>query len=218
MKPPALRDLLLISGLALGLVPTGCNIVAPAYLLVHGPEKVTKAFTLDPARPTVILVDTATTNPIRPAVRAAIAEQVGRDLMAHAGLKTVVDARSAQSMASLDRYGNQMPVSEIGRAVNAQVVIHVMVESLGLTPDGQTYIPSASLRVKVIDAENERRLFPEDGEGQPVTLTRKITTNTLPERGANWTNAELEFARYTGTAIAQLFYDHERTDSHLLGR
>lgn len=196
----------------------GCNIVAPAYLLVHGPEKLPRAYGLDAERPTVVLVDTGSTTPLRPAVRAAIADQIGRDLLEHAGLKTVIDARSAQSVASMDRLGSQLPVSEIGRAVNAEVVVHVLVESFALTTDGQTYTPAASLRVKVIDAANEERLFPEEREGKPVALTRRVSTATLPGRGAAWNDAELEFARWTGAAVAQMFYEHERTDSHLLGR
>ncbi len=209
--------LIALAALCLAGAP-GCNIVAPVALLVHGPEKIPAAFPLPPERATVVLIDTATTNPIRPAVRAAIAEQVGLDLMAHGGIKSVIDHRSAQSIASMDRLGNQMPVSEIGRAVGAEIVVHVMVESFGLTPDGQVYTPTTSLRIKVIDASDEARLFPDEREGKPVVITRRVSATTLPARGSDWTNAELEFATYTGTAIAQMFYEHERLNSHLVGR
>lgn len=196
----------------------GCNIVAPAYLIVHGPEKIPKAHALESARPTVVLVDVSTTSPVRPAVRTALADQLGQDLMRHAGVAKVLDARSAQSIASLDRYGHLTPVSEIGRSVGAEIVVQVMLESFTLTTDGQSMAPTATLRIKVIDAANESRLFPEAREGHPLTLARRATTATLPERGTAWNDAEVEFARWVGAGVAQLFYDHQREASHLRGR
>ena len=55
----------------LALVPAlpSCNIVGPAFLLVHGPEKIKKLHTLDPRRPTVIFVDE--NNRIKPPPAAA---------------------------------------------------------------------------------------------------------------------------------------------------
>lgn len=205
-------------GAACALTLPGCNIVAPVVLLAHGPPRVPAAFTLPPERAVVVLIDTTTTNPVRPAVRNALAEHIGLELLKHGGVTTVIDARSAASIASMDRLGNQMPVSEVGRAVGAEIVVHVMIESFGLTPDGQTYTPTTSVRIKVIDATNEERLFPEQREGQPVVITKRVSAATLPARGTEWTGAEMEFAEYAGIGIAQMFYEHERNGSHLLGR
>lgn len=205
---------------AVSALAGGCNIVAPAYLLVHGPEKVPPAYALPPERPTVVLVDVAPGLAVRPAVRAAIAEQAGRDLLASGAVTSVIDPRSAASMASLDRLGTPMPTSEIGRAVSAEVVVHVLIEGFSLTPDGQTFSPVAQMRLKVIDATAESRLFPPPpgDEGAPLMLARPMTTSALPERGAEWNQAELDFARWAGTGVAQSFYEHERTSSHIVTR
>jgi hypothetical protein len=216
-----MRQLPLVLCLAALLLPLpACNIVAPAYLLVHGPEKVPPAYGLDKERPTVILVDVAPGLAVRPAVRAAIADQAGRDLLTVGAVTTMIDPRSAASMASLDRLGSPMPTSEIGRAVAADVVIHVLIESFTITPDGQTLAPVAQLRLKVIDAVAQTRLFPPppEDEGAPVVLRRPLRTATLPERGAEWNQTELDFAQWVGTAVAQSFVEHDRAASHLVTR
>ena len=214
--PPALALAAALSALAVFVA--GCNIVAPAFLLAHGPPRIPAVHTLDPKRPTVVLVDTTSTSPIRSANRAAIADQASKDLQTMAGIESVIDPRSARSLAALDRFGAETPLSEIASAVGAEVVVHVMIDSFSLTPDGQNYLPSSTFRVKVFDAATGERVFPEEREGESVTVTLQQSARTLPDRGADWNNAEIDFARYLGTAVAQLFDEHERNSSHLQGR
>ncbi|MCA9287952.1 MAG: hypothetical protein KDA05_05165 [Phycisphaerales bacterium] len=203
---------------ALALALAGCNIAAPALALAHGPPRDPAVHTLDRHRPTVVLVDTTSANPIRSANRAAIADQASKDLQTMAGIEAVIDPRAAQSLAALDRFGAETPLSEIASAVGAEVVVHVMVDAFTLTPDGQNYLPSSTFRVKVFDAVSGERVFPSEREGESVTVTLRQSTRTLPARGADWNNAEADFARYLGTAVAQLFDEHERNSSHLRGR
>lgn len=209
--------LLLLLTLPLG----ACNIVAPAALLIHGPEKVPPIHTLEPARPTVVVVDVAPGLPLRPAVRTAIARQAGQELLDSRAVTTVIDPRAAESIVSLDRLGTPMPLSEIGRAASAEVVLHVLVESFSITSDNQSLAPRAALRVKVIDATNEARLFPPPSDGRagyPIALARPLRTTALPSRGTEWNQAELEFAEWVGVAVGQAFHEHERLESHLVTR
>jgi len=194
----------------------GCNIVAPAYLLIHGPEKVHRVYQLDKDRPTVVFVDDPANLVPRRSVRQAIAVAAQQQLLEHGVLDNVIDARSVMMVVSRDDPLDPMPIEDLGKAVEAEVVIYAIVDEFALTNDGQSLTPSAKARVKVIDCASGQRLFPapEGGawvEGQPVgikAVTRPgfFGTATLSQKAGEQDKLAQEF----GLAIAQLFYTHEK--------
>jgi hypothetical protein len=66
------------------------------------------------------------------------------------------------------------------------------------------------MRVKVVDARSETRLWPKDEQGYT------LTTTLLPKQGQTPTNtgevykSEDELARSAGQELAWLFYTHEQ--------
>ena len=200
---------------ALGVLG-GCNIVAPAYLLVHGPEKVQKVYDLDKSRPTVVFVDDPSNLVPRRSLRQTIAVAAQQQLLEQGVLEKVIDARSAMMVATRDDPLDPMPIEELGKAVGAEVVIYAVVDEFILTSDGQSLTPSAKARVKVIDCVDGRRLFPapEAGawvEGHPIGLTAVtkpgfFSTATLSQKAIE----QEKLGEHFGLGIAQLFYTHEK--------
>src|SRR6185369_3165982 len=92
-----------------------------------------------------------------------------------------------------------IPISEIGKSVQADVVIYATIDAFHLTPDGQTFQPGASFRVRVVDATNDKRLWPESKPyGEIVNVSVSPKTSDLPTSTASRFAAEDELARQAG--------------------
>lgn len=194
---------------AAGAIAASCNIVAPAFYMIHGPEKTKKACTLDPKRSTVVFIDDRLSRVPRRSSRVAIGEQVEQALLKEGVVKDMVSSQSALQAAGNDREGKPAAITEVGQSVKADVVIYATVDEFVLTRDGQTYSPMAMLRVKVIDAVTGKRLWPESPAGHVVAARLSPKTATLPESTAARFMAEDELAKQAGQEIAWLFFDHE---------
>jgi hypothetical protein len=206
MRTAILVLILMMAAMLMG----GCNIVGPVLFFAHGPEKTRKAHGLDPERTTVVFIDDRQNRIPRRALRITIAEEAERTLLSSKAVKDMVSGQSALNAAGNDRSGQPAPVAEIGRAVEAQVVIYATVDEFTLTPDGQTYAPTARLRVRVIDVESDTRVWPEDPAGHPLFVRPQVTSRELPSSIAGRYQAEDELARLAGLSVARLFYDHEK--------
>ena len=141
--------------------------------------------------------------------RVAIGEQAEQTLLKERGVKDRVSSQSAIQAAGTDREGKPASIAEVGAAVKADVVIYATVDEFSLTRDGQTYSPGAVLRVKVVDATGNARLWPENPAGHVVSVRLSPKTSDLPTSTAARFQAEDELARQAGQEIAWLFMDHE---------
>jgi len=102
-----------------------------------------------------------------------------------------------------------MKITEIAKAVDAEVIIYATVDQFVLSTDGQTFAPAMALRIKVLDAINEKRLWPDDKNGHNLVLNIPIKQGFVPQNQSEVMKAENEAAEAAGLAIAQLFFEHE---------
>lgn len=196
------------AGAALGLAP-GCNIAGPAFMLIHGPEKIPQQYKLDPERSAVIFLDDREFNISRTPTRERVAASAEQSLLKAKAVKRMLDSRAASAVVSGEPRGDLMPISEVGRKVGAEQVIYVVPEQFTLTTDGQTFSPAAKLRVKVMDATADMRLWPDDREGYELVVTASTRQGTAPTDTAQVRQAENEFADLVGRRLAELFFAHE---------
>ncbi len=187
----------------------GCNIAGPALYLLHGPEKIPRVFELDKDRPTVIFIDDRAMNIQRTPTRERIAAAAERALLDHGAVTRIIDSRAAAAVVTNEPRGKLMAISEIGRKVGAEVVIYVTPDSFALSADGQTFAPSAQLRVKILDAVADKRVWPEDRKGHLLTVSASTRQGTTPSEAAEVREAEDKFAELVGLRLAQMFYSRE---------
>ncbi len=211
VAPTKLRRLALWAPLACGalIALPGCNIVGPAYVLIHGPEKVPALYDLDKERTAVIFVDDRGNYLPRRSLRITLATEAERLILKKNLVKDMISAQSAMAAAAAEKGGQLMSIADVGRSVSADQVIYVSIDEFALSPDGQAFVPSLSMRVKVIDANNDRRLWPEDRAGHPVSV-RLRARGMMPDSTTERAKAEDELARAAGEALAHLFYKHEK--------
>jgi len=199
-----------LAGLLL-LPVSGCNIVGPAYYFIHGPEKTPAAFTLDKKRSTVVFVDDQNSVLPRRSLRMEIASSATELIQSEKLVEDVIDSRGAIIAATRDRDSEPMSVVAVGRSVKAQVVIYVAIDAFSLSSGGVAYAPAARVRVKIMDAENDVRLWPGETlpDGAPLNVIMHEKANSRPTSASQVATAENELAKETGVAVAELFFEHE---------
>lgn len=210
---------------ALGLVPVsvvallgGCNIVAPAYVLLAGPPKVPAEHTLDRDRPVAVVLDDPDSIVPSLGYRRVMLETAQERLAERARVREVIDSRDTQAVLSRDRAQERLSLVEIGRAIGAEQVVWARVEGFSLAASTGEYRPNARLRVKVVDVSANRRAWPTDApEGYVLEVVMPVRSDYTPTSGPQQRAAMEDLARYAGRALAELFYSEEKTLSARAG-
>lgn len=200
-----------LAALACGLgvlVTSGCNIVTPVAYAVAGPGKVKKVTELDPERSYVIFIDDPSSKVASRRLRSEIADTAQEALLKRGTVTNMIDGRSAFAAAVGERYGERMSIQEIGTSLKADVVIYALLTDFSLGAEVGTYRPTATLQVKLIDSATGDRIWPPQvGEMYPLRVTMPQKPGLAPSSAAEMQKAQQDLATYTGTALAQLFYD-----------
>ncbi len=197
----------------------GCNIAAPVAYFVGGTGMIDAQHELADV-PTVVFVDDRANVIGRNSrnLRMAIAEKLSEELMVRKILdpEHTIDPRDAAGIvSSRDRHHDLVPVDAIGRMVGADQVIYVEMLQFARSPDGVTPRPTATCRVRVVDAHSRKRLFP----GSDTQQTSQQVWAHLDEvdpalfRSPAASHKLFEsLAHETGKSMAKLFYRHEARD------
>jgi len=200
--------LAVLLGLAMLMPVAGCNILGPIYIFAVGPPEYDPEFSLAKDKTTVIFVDDPRSEIPRRAIRIAMIQAAEKDILRKSLVKDLVSGQSALRVAQTDQSAGQMSVAEIGRAVESEVVIWATVDSFIRADIARNQEPRIVFRVRVVDASDNKVLWPPDPTGRrlEVTLTPRIGT-VANDSGAR-TTAELQLGKNAGLAIGQLFYEH----------
>lgn len=193
----------------------GCNYVAAATYLVHGPEKTDALYAIPEGKTAVVFVDDRAQVTRQRAVRELIAKNCEETLLAEKAVTDMVEGRLAIAAAKAEKAGKLMTIEQIGRSVKADLVIYANIEGFTLRPDGQTNQPVAVLAVKVVDSGSGERLWPGPDAGpEPYRLTVRFKerSSATPATFGEELMSEQEFAKSVGERLAQVFYKHVSGD------
>lgn len=204
----------LLGGLALSALPA-CNIVAPIAYAVHGPGNVDREYELDPGLSTVILVDDPSNKIATRRIRLVIGERAQETLLRKKLVDNgkLIDTRSALLATSRDRDDRPLSIAEIGRTVEADVVIYAVVTDFQTDAIGEATAPFAGMRVKIIDSATSNRLWPAEEAGFPLRVALPATGRINPSSRTEALAIQREVAERAGLALAQLFFTVELPQS-----
>jgi hypothetical protein len=214
MRTRPLPTILLAAGViapAVALLP-GCNIVGPVVMIAQGPGEVEKVYELDRDKKTVIFVDDPANKIAQRRTRSQIGEAAQNALMRRNKVReeNMIDTRSAMSVAA--NGDDTLSITEIGQAVDAEIIIYALITQFELSTDGVALDPYSEVEVKVFDATTHTRLYPPPG--QPGYRSRfggqrRSGNSFMPTSRTDLLRAQTELARITGEGLSQLFYDVE---------
>lgn len=201
--------------LAVLLLPfwlAGCNIVGTAAYVIEGPPKVAAQAPIDGARPTVIFIDDRTSRIPRRSLRVVIGTEAEEELIARKVIRQENMIASSSTLRAVlsESPDDPMSIADVGRAVGAEQVIYMTIDSWTLSKDSASFSPAVATRVKVIDAENRVRLWPPQEGGFPLRVEPSSRAAQLPRTRAESAAAEAELAKRVGIALARLFFEHEK--------
>lgn len=203
-----------------------CNIAGPALYLIHGPEKTPAMYQLPDEKSAVVFIDDVDSRLPSRMTRQRIAKTAERGLLDNGCVKgaAIISSDAALAAAGAERFGKQLGIAEIGEKVGAKVVIYARIESFGLSPNGAEFAPSSRMRIKVVDVETKKRLFPAPESSDPgaqwYTVQYDLPTKqgSMPTQLGEVQKAEQELADQTGLALARVFFEHEsRTRTNRVG-
>ena len=190
---------------------SGCNIVGPIFFFVAGPPKYDAEFVLPKDRATVIFIDDPRSQIPRRALRVTMVEAAEKQFLEKGLVEDLVGGQSALHVAQSDRSGGQLSVAEIGRAVDAEVVVWVTVDSFVRADVSTNNEPSISFRVRVVDAADNQVLWPSSPEGRSMTVRLSSRIGSVANDAGAQSTMELKMAKNAGLALSQLFYKHLTT-------
>lgn len=199
----------IVASVVLLTIPA-CNIVTPVAYAINGPGKIKKVTTLDPERSYVIFIDDPSSKVASRRLRAEIANTAQETILKKGIVTNMIDGRSTFAAATGERYGERLSIQEIGQSVGADVVIYALLTDFTLGEDVGTYRPMASLQVKLIESDTGDRVWPPDVDTMyPMRVNMPQKPGMVPTTATELQKSQQELAEYTGTALAQMFFDVE---------
>lgn len=212
MKPiTAMLSLSLAAAAALSA--GSCNIIGPVLLLAQGPEKTKAQFILPKECSAVIAIDDRASVLQQRSLRDMIGKSAEEDMLGQNLVREMIASRLASAVMARERTGEPMGIAEIGKAVNADIVIYVAMEQFTLSEDGSSLSPLAVARVKIIESKTGKRLGPPENGPPPDFYT--LTVHLPPQGGVaptttNELNMLQNLARVTGVYLSRMFWDSEK--------
>ncbi len=203
------------AGVVVLIVTAGCNILGPAFVLAEGPPTTSAALKIDSSKNYVIFIDDLRSRLPKRSLRGVMGESAEEALLSHKAIAAgkLISSASAHRVAESESNTGKLSIVEVGRRVGADVVIYVTIDGFYITRDGQTEMPAAVARVKVLDVAVNQRVWPAMEEGYNLILQPREQRGNLPLNLAGRAAIETELSRRLGVALAQLFYEHENRES-----
>ncbi len=188
----------------------GCNLVGAGAYIIHGPEKQPAEYVLPQKMTVVFIDDRANVFPRSRLIQQAALRATNELLKVAKVVPGALDPSTITREAAREATGRLMAIDEIGRKVNAEVVIYAVPRTFSLADERGT-IPTCILDVKVVDCQTGERLWPAATEAEYHSLTVELAYKS-PLRYEDERLEELQqkLADVTGLRLAQLFYQHER--------
>lgn len=205
------RAALLLALTLAALLPAGCNYIAPAMILLTPPPSVEAQYKLDAARVTVVFLDDPQNKIPRRSLRILAGQTAEQDLISRGVMPAnmMIPSQTAMQVTSRETEGSRLSIVDVGRTLGADIVIYAKVEAFGLTRDGVTLQPFVVAQVRVLDAKNNVRLFPEAGVSHPVIFESRQQAGDIPRSMSERSAAEQKLAERLGVIIARTFYKYE---------
>lgn len=199
-------------GMVICTMLCSCNI-ASTVAYVTAPNPVTEAEYELKDTSTVVFIDDRRNwvSPVR--LRRIIGDTASEGLLKEELVTDVISPRDATAAArQLDRGARPAGIDRVGELVGAKQIIYVEMVGFSLTQDGMTPEPYAACRVRVIDLNEEKRMFPpvEDSNSRLVEVSLPGTKSQgMTDSRQRQKLGEL-LAQETGRQVAMLFYEHSQ--------
>ncbi len=189
------------------LAAGGCNIVGPAAYIVEGPPTVSALYKLPKDSKVVVFVDDRRNVMPRLRLRSMLGDTATQTLLNEKLVAAAVDSNAAYRVATAEDYGTPMPIDEVGRQVDAEIVIYAEPTQFVLFDRGLPR-PYCTMNVRVVDSRTGAKLWPMDAPSYQLRAAMSERTESH-YRARDGELIQEELATLAGLRLAQIFYEHE---------
>ncbi len=194
--------------LAMLIVLSGCEVVGYPIQVIAGPARIPAVHELAD-RPTVILVDDPVGKLPERALANLLADRIGNRLLEADALEQVIPSTLVQQLRQDEPEFGNWAIDRVGRSVGAEQVVYVLVQDFQLTEEQLVMRPTIAMRIKVVDVDSGRRLFPVNDQ-MGYAIGHELVYEQMSDAPA--TAKQLLARRLieeAGQRIAKLFYNHK---------
>lgn len=192
-------------------LPAGCNYLAPAMILLTPPPSIDAQHELDKTLVTVFFIDDPQNKIPRRSLRQLIGQTAEQTIISRGLMPAnkMIPSQTALQVTARETDGSKISIVDVGRTLGADIVIYARVDAFGLSRDGVTLQPFFVAQVRVIDAANNARIFPEAGTSYPVIYESRQQAGDIPRGLSERSSAEQALAERMGEYLARVFYKYE---------
>ncbi|MFP3938149.1 MAG: hypothetical protein ACLFVW_07380 [Phycisphaerae bacterium] len=153
----------------------GCSAIGWTVALFAPPEKEPAVYKPPKGKTYLVFVDDIASPVEYEGVKGELTEQLNQRLERHRIASRTVDYSDVVKLVSASPDFNQLPISEVGRKLGAEMVLYVQIDRFELSEYANTSTWNGVLEAsaRVVDADKRKRLWPEDRpSGYPVDPVR----------------------------------------------
>ena len=206
------------------LTLSGCELFAAMAKVADGGNKVAAKYRLDNVKTAVIFDD-----PQNLLNNPSLARQVAATAVHYLEFKKVLRTAEFVPPAAVSKLEQKLgdrwpttPIDTLGRQLGAAQVVYARLEKVDALVAGNVYRPRAQVDVKVVSADDGRRLWPNAGAmpsaaapmpGYTLTVEMDYQTSDGRNLGGNTPDAlARQLADEIGVSLARLFHNWVEDD------
>jgi hypothetical protein len=208
-------------GLLALLAAAGCQLLAWGITAFSPPQKIPAAYKPPANKRVLVFVDDLDQPADHQPIKAQLTRQLNDQLVANGVAASTVPYEDLLSLAAVSPNFNEMRVTDVGRELNADLVLYVKLDQFTLKefPDSPLWHGKLSSTIRWVDVaaavtgEGPLTLWPQDRPvGQPMgPIETRPVENTSQSYGSEVCR---ELASQAADTIAKKFYDHRAEDNY----
>lgn len=189
----------------------GCQAIGWGVAAMAPPQKIKPLYKIPADKRVLVFVDDKE-NPVSyPPIKRELTEAIGKGLVENKLVKETVSYDSLLDLLAREPKFNNLGVADIGRKLNADLVIYVNIKAFRLREEEGSPLWEGELAVsiRVVDAwgkKGETRLWPKEAGDFDVPSVGMPAKEEPGDYGAEMAR---DMATRLADKIVKMFYEHE---------
>lgn len=187
----------------------GCAVVGYLAAIFTPPEKIEPVYELPKDKIVLVLVDDPAFRSGHAPIKSELSREINRLLEGHRLVRRTIPYKKLLAYIATETNYNQMPTTEVGKALEADLVIVVEIDDFALKDDMRSSVYHGRLKTSVrVVSTRQGKLWPKHlTRGYPV---KPVETPLQQGDGSSQFEIKLSrrLARNMAEKIVNLFFEH----------
>lgn len=150
----------LIIGLGAMGILGGCGALRYGAATITGDESIPAVYAMEPTKSCALVLEDDKMRTGSRVTMDLIGSTFDEAILKRNAASKVVESAAGIDLILAERGGSKSSMKQIGEKLSVDVVVYAQVTGFGMSDDGVSGMPTASVRAKVIEVATGNRLFP----------------------------------------------------------